>query len=118
MYRRSNLLEKLCLNPLVAWQCYIVRETSVRRYSARPMQRLQVFRPVLFPAANEHDPKPLQFPKQSTISFDKRILMTNGQPILDQLLDTDCDQVLARLGFLQCVSVQVAPQFTRQSDSL
>ena len=70
MYRRSNLLEKLCLNPLVAWQRFIVRETNVRRYSARPMQRLQVFRPVLFPVANEHDPKPLQYPRQSTISLD------------------------------------------------
>ena len=62
MCRRSNLLEKLFLNPLVAWQRYIFRETSVRRYSARPMQRLQVFRPELFPAANEHDPKPPQYP--------------------------------------------------------
>ena len=52
MYRRSNLLEKLFLNPLIAWQRYIVRETNVRRYSARPMQPLQVFRPELFPAAN------------------------------------------------------------------
>ena len=40
------------------------------------MQLLQVFRPVLFPAANEHDPKPLQCPRQSTISFAKRTANT------------------------------------------
>ena len=76
MYRHSNLLEKLSLNPLIAWQRYIDRETNVRRYLARPMLRPQVFRPVLFLAANEHDPKPLQYPKQSTISFDKQTTNT------------------------------------------
>jgi len=59
MYRRSSLLEKLCLNPLNAWERTIDRETRVRRYSARPMQLLQVLRPVRFPVANEHDPKPI-----------------------------------------------------------
>ena len=84
MYRRSNLLEKLCLNPLVAWQRFIVRETNVRRYSARPMQLLQVIRPVIIPVANEHDPKPLRCPRQSTISFDKRTANT-GLAFVPQL---------------------------------
>jgi len=76
MCRRNNLLEKLYLNPPASWQRYIDRETRVRRYSARPMQLLPVFRPVIFRAANERDPKPLQYPKHSTISFDKRTANT------------------------------------------
>ena len=84
MFRRSNLLEKLCLIPLTSWQRYIDRETRVRRYSARPMQLLQVIRPVIIPVANEHDPKPLRCPRQSTISFDKRTANT-GLPFVPLL---------------------------------
>ena len=59
MYRRSNLLEKLCPNPLASWQRYIDRETRVRRYSARPMQLLQVFRLTDRHPHNNHQKHPL-----------------------------------------------------------
>jgi len=35
--------------------------------------------PMIFPAANEHDPKPLQDTMQSTISFDKRTANTKAK---------------------------------------